>query len=141
MKAEDIVVSFNDEIEYGVGKVFVVFPRVFPTVTFELEVTDGLKKAVDAARVKAGIKLRRDSDGWYDAYIGINSFTPSRLDTCIEAVVVNEPDQPDNEGTYMIDLTEDEQKEIFAEIDRQCKEKLGKSCEELLEEARKEMEE
>ena len=38
-----------------------------------------------------------------------------------------------------VDLSEEEQKAVWEELDRQCRERLGKGCEELLSEARKRM--
>ena len=141
MNAKDVEICFGDGIEYGHDQANVDYPVVFPTVQFELVITDGLHEAIEKARTDAGITLSPESDGWYNAYLGINDFTKTKLNTCIEAVVVNEPDQPDNEECYLISLSEDEQKDIFAAIDAQCRKRLGKSCEELLKEAEKEMEE
>ena len=50
-------------------------------------------------------------------------------------------DSEDNEARYFIDLTAEEQSVIYAQLDEQCKIYLGKSCEELLAEAGKELEE
>ena len=44
-------------------------------------------------------------------------------------------------GISIIDLTEEEQAAIYARLDEQCKRYLDKSCEELLAEAGKELEE
>ena len=41
--------------------------------------------------------------------------------------------------TYSIDLDDEELPKIFDSLDRQCREKLGRGCLDLLEEARKEM--
>ena len=62
------------------------------------------------------------------------------MDGCIEFYVVN-ADSEDNESRYFIDLTAEEQSVIYARLDEQCKIYLGKSCEELLAEAGKELEE
>ena len=50
-------------------------------------------------------------------------------------------DSEDNESRYFIDLTAEEQAAIYARLDEQCKRYLGKSCEELLAEAGKALEE
>ena len=63
--------------------------------------------------------------------IGINDFTPSKVDSCIMFFV-------DMVG-YSIDLDDEELPRIFESLDRQCREKLGKGCLDLLEEARAEM--
>ena len=81
-----------------------------------------------------------DNEGWYDFYIGLNGYTENHMDSCIDFVVVN-ADSEDNEELYTIDLTLDEQNAIYARLDEQCRKYEGKSCVELLEEARKRMEE
>ena len=58
----------------------------------------------------------------------------------VEFYVVN-ADSEDNEARYSIDLTTEEQAAIYARLDEQCKRYLDKSCEELLAEAGKELEE
>ncbi len=81
-----------------------------------------------------------DDDGWYDFYTSINGFTDNRMGCCIEFVVVN-ADSEDNEEWYTIDLGEEEQMAVYNRLDEQCRKYLGKSCEELLKEAEKAMEE
>ena len=49
-------------------------------------------------------------------------------------------DSEDNEDYYLIDLSEDEQKEIYTILDDQCRRYYEKSCVELLDEARRAME-
>jgi len=80
-----------------------------------------------------------DLDGWYNFQISINGFLSTKLDSCIEFVVVNS-DSEDNEQAYEIDLTEAEQELIYALLDKQCRAYFGKGCEKLLEEARIAME-
>ena len=62
------------------------------------------------------------------------------MGSCIEFVVVNS-DSPDNEESYTIDLTEEEQEFMYARLDAQCRKYLGKTCEELLAESHRELEE
>lgn len=62
------------------------------------------------------------------------------MDASLDFVVVNS-DSEDNEETYTIDLTEEEQIAIYNRLDEQCRKYEGKSCEELLAEAKKRMEE
>jgi acylphosphatase len=81
-----------------------------------------------------------DNEGWYDFYVGINGFADNHMDSCIEFVVVN-ADSEDNEELYTIDLNGDEQAAVYARLDEQCRRYLGQSCEELLAEAKKRMEE
>lgn len=42
---------------------------------------------------------------------------------------------------YTIDLTEEEQEFMYARLDAQCRKYLGKTCEELLAESHRELEE
>ena len=70
-------------------------------------------------------------DAGYEFMIGINDFTPSKMDSCILFTVDME--------TYSIDLTAEELPMIFDSLDSQCREKFGKGCLDLLEEARAEM--
>ena len=49
-------------------------------------------------------------------------------------------DSEDNEHSYYLDLSEEEQRVIFALLDEQCREHYNKSCADLLEEARQAME-
>jgi hypothetical protein len=62
------------------------------------------------------------------------------MDSCLEFVVVNS-DSEDNEELYTIELNAEEQTAIYNRLDEQCRKYEGKSCEELLAEARKQMEE
>ena len=69
----------------------------------------------------------------------MNGYTDTHMDTSIMAIVVNS-DSEDNEDYYLIDLSEDEQREIYEILDEQCRLNYEKSCEDLLKEARREME-
>jgi len=134
---------------YGSDQAYVSYPIRFPTVMIALESTDALTKVVDAMRVEAGHKPMMypdgwkqedgyddfDCDGWYNFYVGLNGYTDTMMDTCIEAIV-DSPNADDNEQSYYIDLTKAEQIEIYKELDRQLIARFGTSCEELLEEAR-----
>ena len=48
-------------------------------------------------------------------------------------------DAPDVDERYTIDLSEEDQQELYAALDRECREKRGKGCEDLLAEARTRM--
>ena len=122
-----IIIDFDDEIIYSYDQANVSHPVVFPTVSFTLLPTTLL---CNSAKIKLN-NLDADEDEFY-FYIGINGFTKSKLNTCIEFAYGDEQDT--------IDLTEEEQEVVFAVLDQQCREKLGKSCDELLEEAKAEME-
>lgn len=144
-----VYIDFGSEVIYGDDQVFVDYPCRFPTVGFQLIATDSLSQIADRIRVDAGFRPMHpldeytddtcDNEGWYDFYAGLNGFSDSRMDGCIEFVVVNS-DSPDNENRYTIDLTQDEQAAVFSRLDDQCRKYLGQSCEQLLAEAKKQME-
>lgn len=135
---------------FGSDQANVNFPVRFPTVTLGLESTIALDRIVDAMRVEAGHKPMFpdnweeldtedwDDNGWYNFWVGLNGFTDTMVDTCIEAVVQSEW-ADDNEQSYYIPLSEAEQIAIYNELNRQLRERFGTSCDELLEEARQEM--
>lgn len=145
-----VFVDFGSEIIYGSDQQNVNYPSVFPTVQFQLMATYGLSQIADRIRKDAGFNPMHpmdeftddtcDNEGWYDFYVGINGFTDNHMDSSIEFYVVN-ADSEDNEEKYTIDLTAEEQTAIYARLDEQCKRYLDKSCEELLAEAGKELEE
>ena len=127
---------------------FVNYPIRFPTVNFALHDTHPLNVIADAMRKELGYlpmfddSGEHDEDGWYNFRIGINGCTDTRhynhTDNYIE-FSVESPNAADDYKTYTIDLTEDEQIEMYKVLNEQCIEKFGQSCDELLEEARKEM--
>lgn len=147
---DEVFIDFGAEIMYGSDQVYINYPCRFPTVEFQLMATNGLAQIADRIRKDVGFKPMHpmdeftdetcDNDGWYDFYIGLNSFDERHIDACIEFCAVN-ADSEDNEEMYTIDLTEEEQAALYNRLDEQCRQHLGKGCEELLEEARKEMEE
>ena len=133
-------IHIDTEQEYMLGddQAYFNYPVRFPTVEFELAATTELCEIVDAIRKEKGLlpmlEDGGDSEGWYDLFLGLNGYTDSRLDTSIMAVVVNS-DSEDNEDYYLIDLSEDEQREIYAALDEQCRHYYEKSCADLLDEA------
>ena len=145
-----VFIDFGAEILYGSDQCYVSYPCRFPTVSFSLMATNGLSQIADRIRKDMGFKPMHpmdeytddtcDNDGWYDFFIGINGYAENHMDSCIEFVVVNS-DSEDNEQQYTIDLTTEEQDVIYACLDEQCRNQLGKSCAELLAEARIQMEE
>lgn len=146
---DEVYVDFSSEVQYGDDQAYIDYPSRFPTVGFQLIATEGLSKIADRIRVNAGYKPMHamdaytddtcDNDGWYDFYVGLNGFSDTRVDSSIDFVVVN-ADSEDNEQTYSIVLSLDEQHAIYDRLDEQCRKYLGKSCEELLADARKAME-
>ena len=110
---------------------------------FELIDTTVLCVAVDIIRKGLGflpmLEDGGDTEGWYRFYLGLNGYTESHVDASIMAVVENS-DSEDNDECYEIALAEDEQRVIYNLLDRQCRLYYGKSCADLLEEARYAME-
>jgi len=147
---DEIYIDFGAELMYGDDQCYIDYPCRFPTVGFQLMTTNGHSQIADRIRKDAGFKPMNamdkytddtcDNEGWYDFYVGINGFADNHMDSCIEFVVVN-ADSEDNEELYTIDLNGDEQAAVYARLDEQCRRYLGQSCEELLAEAKKRMEE
>jgi len=147
---DEIFIDFGSEIMYGDDQCYIDYPCRFPTVGFQLMATNGLTQIADRIRKDAGFKPMHpmdeytddtcDNEGFYDFYVGLNGFADNHMDSCIEFVVVNS-DSEDNEELYTIDLDAAEQAAIYSRLDEQCRKYAGKSCEELLAEARKRMEE
>lgn len=147
---DEVFVDFDTDILYGSDQCYIDYPCRFPTVGFQLLMTNTLSQIADRIRKDRGFKPMHpmdeftddacDNDGWYDFYVGINGYTKNHMDSCIEFVVVNSESE-DNEQRYAIDLTSEEQDVIYTRLDEQCRRNLGKGCEELLAEARKQMEE
>ena len=144
-----LFIDFGADVLYGDDQAYIDYPCRFPTVGFQLMATNGLVQIADRIRKDKGFKPMHpmdeytddtcDNEGWYDFHVGLNGFTETHMDTCIDFVVVN-ADSEDNEEMYTIDLSADEQTTIYNRLDEQCRKYLGKGCEELLAEARKEME-
>lgn len=147
---DEVFIDFGAEVLYGDDQCYIDYPCCFPTVGFQLMATDGLSRIADRIRVDAGFKPMHamdeytddtcDNDGWYSFFVGLNGFADNHMDTCIEFIVENS-DSTDNEELYTIDLTADEQAAIYNRLDEQCRKYLNQTCEELLTEARKRMEE
>ena len=140
---EMIQIDPQDEYWLGDDQCYLDYPSRFPVVTFELFATTGLCSIADRIRMKLGFKPMLeddgDLDGWYNFTVSINGFSSTRLDSCIEFVVVNS-DSEDNEQAYEIDMSDAEQALIYDLLDKQCLAYFGKGCNELLEEARVAME-
>lgn len=147
---EEIFIDFGSEIMYGDDQAYIDYPCRFPTVGFQLMATNGLVEIADRIRKEAGFRPMHpmdeytddtcDNEGWYDFYVGLNGFTDTHMDTCIDFYVVNS-DSEDNEDHYTIDLTAEEQVTIYNRLDAQCRKYESKSCEELLAEAGERMRE
>ena len=142
---EQIFIDFGVDPSYGSDQMDVDYPRRFATVTFELMPSALLEEMADRIRSKNGFHPMHprdafadkdcDQDCWYDFYYGISE---NGGDGCILFTVVNSESE-DNLYDYTIALTEEEAKAMYARMDEQCRGYLGKSCEDLLAEARKEL--
>ena len=145
-----VFIDFRSEVMYGDDQVYIDYPSRFPTVGFQLIATEGLSQIADRIRVDAGFLPMHamddytddtcDKDGWYDFFVGLNGFATNHMDNCVTFTVVNS-DSPDNEQSYIIELSPDEQAALYDWLNEQCKDGLGRTCEDLLEEARKRMDE
>ena len=146
---DQILIDFDEEIKYGEDQMDVHFPARFPTVIFSLRDTDALVSLADKIRTSGGGKPLYpmegypeeacDQNGWYNFYIGINDFPAPPVDTSISAYV-DSPDCEDDGSYYAIPIPEADMNALFQSLDAQCRKHLGKSCVDLLTEARKEME-
>ena len=147
---DELFIDFDCEVMYGDDQCYLSYPCRFPAVTFQLVATNGLSRIADRIRKDAGFKPMHamdeytddtcDNEGWYDFYFGLNGFADNHIDNGLVFIVVN-TDSEDNEAMYTIDLTPDAQDAIYARLDEQCRQHLGKGCEALFDETRKLMEE
>lgn len=147
---ESVFIDFELDPLFGSDQMDVDYPHRFATVEFKLANTSVLSSLADRIRKDMGFAPMAlmdeytdetcDTDGWYDFYYGINALGAGIGDNCIAFIVVNS-DSPDNEETYMIDLSDDERSAMYQRMDEQCREHLGKGCRELLTEADAHMQE
>ena len=147
---DEIYIDFGSEVMYGDDQCDNSYPCRFPTAGFQLIATNGLSQIADRIRKDQGFKPMHamdeytddtcDNEGWYDFYIGLNGYAEDHMDNCLEFTVVN-ADSEDNEELYPIYLTGDERIALYNRLDEQCRQYLGQSCEELLAEAKRLMEE
>lgn len=143
---EHIFIDFGVEPSYGSDQMDVDHPHRFATVTFELMGSALLEEMADRIRTKNGYRPMHSGDGfadkdcdldcWYDFSYGISEHGG---DSCILFTVVNSESE-DNLYNYAIDLTDEESQAMYARMEQQCRGYLGKSCADLLAEAREEME-
>ena len=145
---DHVFIDFDVEVLFGSDQVYVDYPCRFATVEFQLTDTNLLSGIVDRIRKEQGFipfhpideytDEMCDQEGWYEFFIQLNDLDLTRVGTCIEAVVCNSRSADEGE-LYTIDLSPEEQGFLFNCLDRQCREHLGKGCEDLLIQARKEM--
>ncbi|MBQ9664600.1 MAG: hypothetical protein IJV40_15750 [Oscillospiraceae bacterium] len=146
---ENVYIDFGSDLQYGEDQAFINYPVRFATVEIPLIATEGLERIADRIRKDRGFRPIRpmdefnestcDQDAWYDFYVDLVSWPGYRTGNCIYFIVANS-DQPDNEETYTIDLTEEEQAYMYCRLDEQLQKYTDKSCAGHLVEATKEME-
>lgn len=113
------------------------------TVSVALASTTSLSRIVDKMRVALGHlpmfpedkSQPYDCDGWYNFYVRLDSTSETGLGSTILAIVESSA-ADDDYDSYDIHLTEDEQVDVYNELDRQLRERFGTSCGELLAEAK-----
>lgn len=147
---DQVFIDFGCEVLYGDDQMYLDYPTRFATVGFQLMSTSLLSGIVDRIRKEQGFTPLHpideytdemcDGSAWYDFFIGLNDWDRTKVDTCIEAAVCNSSSADEGE-LYTIDLTPEAQAALYNRLDEQCRQYLGKSCEDLLAEARKAMEE
>lgn len=118
-------IDFNREIIYGSDQMYISYPCRFASVVFNLVDTNELTEIADEIE---GVK-----GGEYEFYISINDLPDCKIDNCITVY------PRDGGYGFNIDLSETEMEVLYKSIDAQCKERLGKGCEEMLEEANEKM--
>lgn len=146
---DGVHVDFSSDPLFDSDQINNSFPCRFATVQFELYATVLLTGIADRIRKNQGFRPMRaideytdemcDQEGWYSFYISLNDYSPTKVDSCLEFVVVNS-DSADNETMYTIELTEEEQHFFYDRLDEQCRKYLEKSCHGLLVEAKEAME-
>lgn len=113
------------------------------TVEIALAPTMSLDRIVDKMRVELGHlpmfpddeSQPYDCDGWYSFYVRLDNTSETKLGNMILAIVESS-NAEDDFSSYDVYLTEDEQVDVYNELDRQFRERFGTSCEALLTEAK-----
>ena len=146
----NIHVDFDEEFLYGSDKVCLSEKR-FPTVSMCLICNYALGEIADKIRDIDGHKhipffsdkgeFGEDYDlyGSYNFYFGLNPVNEYKVDRIITFTVSSDIADDDGEE-YFIELSLEEQKLMYECIDRQFRMELGKSIDDVLAEAEKEME-
>jgi len=131
------------EYYYGHDESFICYPCRFATVSLYLQSSDGLTALADVLREEDGylpmLPTEKhpddyDMDGWYDFYIGLNSYTEDHLDSQIDCYV-NSPYAEGDGAHYTIDIPYSAREALRKRLDEQVMECYGKTCEELVKES------
>lgn len=139
----DIHVNFGIEILFNESG---DRPETDATVDLGLIDTRALTSIIDAQRTEKGFLPmlpndgEYDENGWYDFYISLNDQSCTRVDAKITAIVQSEA-APDDKACYEIELTEAEQRIVYASIDYDLQNTTEKTAEEYLALARQYLEE
>lgn len=147
---ENVSIDPHTEIMYGSEQAYNTVPCRFATVGFEIYGGYALQLIADRIRKDQGFKPLEpiddedydtdcDQEGEYCFYVGLNDYNESKVDSNISFMLTNSTSL-DNEEIYAIDLSEEEQKALYRRLDEDSRIVFKKSCEELLAEAREEME-
>jgi len=147
--SEGVAIDSYEEYLYGSDVVYDSYPVRFETVQFKLLDTLWLSLLADTVRSKEGYKPiipsyemkenEYDVEGWYDFYIGINGYSKSHVDSCMTFTVCNS-EEDDNEWEYVISLDDDEAMLMYDVLNKECLRLFRKSCSDLLDESKNEME-
>ena len=140
-------IDFNEEILFSEDQVYLDYPEHFPTVNVALVDTYDLCRIADEIRMEKGFlpffpedeNTEYCYDGFYNFYYGFNGYTENRMDKYIIFSVQCDGAEDDWEE-YTIEIDEASQSILKAALESQLKEHDEKSVEELLQEAREEME-
>ena len=137
-----ILLDDNYEPYFRSDQANVHYPVRFATVTFRLLDPLGLCAAADKfVTMEGGRPLWfgdnavLDDSAWYEFYIGINGYTNSNVDGCIQFYIENS-DQVIAPTMMSIPLSEEEQYEVRKALDKECQRVYGKSVDDFLEEAK-----
>lgn len=147
---EQIRIDFDSALMYGEDQMDICYPVRFPTVTFSLYDFDTLVSLADRARTSNGGRPLYpmegypeetcDQNSWYNFYISINDAPSCPVTPYISAYVYGS-DCADDGYEYAIPIPKADMSALYESLDDQCRKHLGKSCADLLAEARMEMEE
>ena len=124
-----IRIDFTGEFYNGFDQAYDSFPCVFPTVNIALDGDhDGLLSMAYEVRRRFG---ETDNDkAWYDFNVGLNGYTKTHTDNCINFVVYG--DIPDDGCEYTIDLDEEEQAIVYDALNKELRDNGFHGCEQLL---------
>ena len=137
MIKDGISIDFSEDPVFGTDEVYESYPCPVATVTFSLMDTD-IEGYRPLYPVDGYTEEMCVSEGFYGFTLEINQYTNTHVSSCI-LFSLESSSLPDEDLLYFIDLSEEEQIAIYERLDEQCRKYLGRSCEDLLKDAEKEM--